>query len=107
MRWGYGCIVVRNLYAYRATNPDMLAWAEDPIGPLNRNYLANNIADCTIAAWGAHPAAVGWWAGYPYNITSALKRPKLYCLGTTVSCQPRHPLYVRGDTTPVEWQRPA
>lgn len=104
-QWGYGCLVVRNLYAYRATDPSSLAWAEDPIGPDNRAYLGNAIAECTVAAWGAHPAATGWWSGYPYDITSALKRRALYCLGTTASGAPRHPLYVRADTTPTRWQQ--
>ena len=103
-RWGYGGIVVRNLYAYRATNPDMLANVDDPIGPENRDYLANQVADCTVVAWGAHPAAVGWWQGYPYDITAALKRPEWLCLGLTSSGMPRHPLYIRADATPFHWE---
>lgn len=105
-QWGYGAVVVRNLYAYRATDPTELVNVDDPIGPMNRTYLANAIAECTVAAWGAHPAAVGWWAGYPYDITSALKRRALYCLGTTMRGEPRHPLYVKGDTLLEPWSRP-
>ncbi|UBV18813.1 DUF1643 domain-containing protein [Mycolicibacterium fortuitum] len=104
--WGYGGIVVHNLYAYRATAPDMLANVDDPIGPANRDYLGNKIATCTIAAWGAHPAAVGWWNGYPYNITAALKRPQLLCLGVNGNGSPKHPLYVPSSRTPIPWEAP-
>lgn len=101
--WGYGGIVVRNLYAYRATDPEVLVNVDDPIGPKNRAYLGNNIAHCTIVAWGANPAAVGWWNGYPYNITAALKRPRLYCLGVNSNGSPKHPLYVPSSRTPLRW----
>lgn len=107
-RWGYGAIVVRNLYAYRATDPLELVNVEDPVGPQNRAYLGNAIGLCTIAAWGANPAAVGWWNGYPFGWQpSAIKRKQLLCLGVTSSGAPRHPLYVRGDTTPVPWDAAA
>jgi hypothetical protein len=106
-RWGYGALLVRNLYAYRATDPSMLVNVADPIGPANRDYLGNRIAHCTIAAWGAHPAATGWWNGYPYDITKAVTRKNLYCLGRTSSGAPRHPLYVKGDTTPTRWDATA
>lgn len=106
--WGYGALLVRNLYAFRATDPAQLAGVEDPVGPLNRSYLANNIAHLTIMAFGAHPAAVGWWNGYPYSWQpKAIKRPALWCLGVTSSGAPKHPLYLRKDTTPVPWDTQA
>ena len=107
--WGYGAIVVHNLYAFRATNPEVLVNLDDPIGPLNAMYLSADRSqdDCTIAAWGANAAALGWWNGYPYDITDVMRGRKLYCLGTTLGGAPRHPLYVRGDATPQPWTPPA
>ena len=54
-RWGFGGIVVVNLYAYRATKPrDMLA-AEDPIGPENDRILGETVSGKTVvAAWGTN-----------------------------------------------------
>lgn len=108
-KWGYGSLVVRNLYAYRATDPIMLSWIEDPIGPENARYLARSDANCTIAAWGANPAAVGWWNGYPYawqpHVLTA-NRPRMYCLGTNANGSPKHPLYVPSSRTPVPWKAP-
>jgi len=107
VKWGYACIVVRNLYALRSPDPSALVNADDPIGPLNRAYLTNNIAACTIAAWGAHPAATGWWNGYPYAWQrTAIKRPNLRCLGVNMNGSPKHPLYVPADTSPTPWTPP-
>lgn len=96
--WGYGAIVVHNLYALRATDPAALGMADDPFGPLNRSYLGNRIGHCTIAAWGANPAARRWFLdGHRIN------RPAVYALGFTADGSPRHPLYVRADATPVRF----
>lgn len=97
MRWGYACIVVRNLYAYRATSPHLLLDAADPIGPRNRAYLANNIADCTIAAWGAS-TVIDRRPALP------LPRRAMHTLGLTRDGHPRHPLYVRSDATPIRFE---
>lgn len=98
--WGYGSIVVRNLYAFRATDPSALRQADDPIGPENLRYLSATDADFTVAAWGANPAATIWWGG---TATKTLTGRKLFCLGTTKSGSPRHPLYVPSRQTPVAW----
>ena len=105
--WGYGGIVVRNLYAYRATNPADLGVIADPIGPENRDYLSRTDADCTIVAWGAHPAAVCWWNGYPFGWQrTVIQRPALFCLGTNANGSPKHPLYVPASRTPTRWENP-
>lgn len=101
-----GRLIVVNLYALRATDPDVLLQTDDPRGPDNRKYLENVIAMANgpvVAAWGS------WW----YSNQTKRNRPALprlsveafardagktlYCLGRTSSNQPRHPLYVKGD----------
>lgn len=102
--WDYGSLVVRNLFAWRATNPAVLANVDDPVGPENRDFLGRSDTDCTIAAWGAHPAAVGWWNGYPYGWQrTAIQRPRLLCLGANANGSPKHPLYVPSSRVPVPW----
>lgn len=106
-RWGYGHVVVRNLYAWRATDPTELVNLDDPVGPENRAYLSRHDADCTIVAWGANPAAVGWWEGYPFAWQrTAIQRPRLFCLGTNANGSPKHPLYVPSSRTPIRWEAP-
>lgn len=102
-RWGYGRVVVRNLFALRATNPQALLAVSggllEALGPWNANYLERTSADCTIAAWGAHAAALEWFAA-----GHRIVRPRLYCLGTNDGGSPKHPLYVPSSRTPIPWE---
>ena len=52
--WGYGGLMVGNLFAYRSPYPRKLKTVDDPIGPENDLYLAAMLseADKVIAAWG-------------------------------------------------------
>ena len=34
-RWGYGALIVTNIFAFRNTNPDQMKVAADPVGPGN------------------------------------------------------------------------
>lgn len=105
--WGYDGIVVHNLYAYRATNPAELVNADDPIGDENRNYLASDGFEFTIAAWGSHPAASIWWHGYPYAWQKTILRNRaLHCLGVNGNGSPKHPLYLAASCTPRPWKAP-
>ena len=52
--WGYGGLMMTNLFAYRATDPEIMLRAKDPIGPENNRLLlayANN-AGVVVGAWG-------------------------------------------------------
>ena len=97
--WGYGGVVVINLFACRATYPTDLKQAIDPVGPRN-NYWLRRIcreAPLVIAAWGndgQHRKRDHWARG-------ALG--ELHCLGITKIGQPRHPLYVRSEAKPIGW----
>lgn len=103
--WGYGRVDVVNLYALRATKPAAL-WAHpDPVGEHNDRWtrLATARAGLVVAAWGAHGARDD--RGAQVAAWLRLLRP-VYCLGTTRSGQPRHPLYVPGDTIPQVYVPP-
>jgi hypothetical protein len=99
-REGFSGIVVTNVFAFRATNPDDLRNAVDPLGPrcheitlATATYaIANNVP--IVCAWGA-------WAGDVNGTAAEFVRAGavLKCLGRTKSGCPRHPLYVKGDAT--------
>lgn len=104
-REGYTGIIVYNLFALRSTDPTKLLQVEDPVGPLNLQYLSL-VGDSTalaIAAWGALSPKLKAQARVQVGILA--KRPApLRALGLTKDGSPRHPLYVRGDAKLVEFK---
>ena len=102
---GYGSFEVINLFGWRATNPGELETVPDPTGPDNERIGDTAIERCdvVICAWGAFPLA-------RHNAVSMCARiramrPAVYCLGTTKSGAPRHPLYVKTGT-PLQVYQP-
>lgn len=97
--WGYGKLLVGNLYALRATDPDELAAADDPVGPENAYWLnwLRRCGDITVAAWGAHKMAAARQA----EVMDLLGG--LHALRVTAKGMPGHPLYLPGDLTPTRW----
>jgi hypothetical protein len=103
--WGYGSIVVVNLFAARATDPGQLCAFLDPIGPDNDQWLFGAVRGLTtIAAWGA--SVPHYWRHRPPAIVERLRAMPdvaLFHLGLTKAGHPKHPLYLAGNTTPVRW----
>jgi hypothetical protein len=105
--WGYGRLVMLNLYAYRSTDPRGLWKVEDPVGPENDHVLAQvcQSAARVVVAWGANAKRERVdRVMLPFIIPR-----RALCLGVTASGMPLHPLYLRADTVPVpfEWERSA
>lgn len=100
-REGAGGIIVVNLYAYRATNPNVLRTVNDPFGPGNGDALANVALEGPamgypiVCAWGASGSLFGGDKAFINQMQQA--GAGLVCLGKTKNGHPRHPLYVRGD----------
>lgn len=59
--WGFGQLIVANLFAFRTPYPRLLWRARDPVGPHNDRWLQRLIAESrtTVAAWGTHGARLG------------------------------------------------
>lgn len=95
---GYGSFEVVNLFAFRATDPAELQRADDPVGPQNDDVIEAAIGRCDIAicAWGAHPMSGNRSGSVRALIRSY--RPAVFCLGTTKSGAPKHPLYIKSGT---------
>jgi hypothetical protein len=97
----YGSFEVVNLFAFRATEPDDLAKAHDPVGSKNDASIERAIARCDlhVCAWGAHPIAERRASTVRQLIRSY--RPAVFCLGKTKAGAPKHPLYIKTGT-PLE-----
>ena len=50
--WGYGGVCMANLFAFRATDPDDMKLARDPVGPENDSWIIQlaSEADIVVAA---------------------------------------------------------
>ena len=96
--WGKGSLWIVNLFAYRTPKPQHLRQVADPIGPDNDRYLlkTQQQVQTLVAAWGN-------WGNLQNRDRTVLqllqKKGRLYCLGITQRQQPRHPLYLRCDTS--------
>lgn len=105
--WGYGGFTVVNLYALRSTDPKTLLKHPDPIGPDNDAELAF-VADSPLyplimLAWGARAPIERASAATKILHRCYDRGAQLATLGWTKGANPRHPLYVRGDTGPTPW----
>ena len=97
--WGFGGLDVVNLFAWRSTRPEALRRVADPVGPRNHAAIASALRESSlvVAAWG-NTAPAREQALRVCRLATRLRTP-LFCLGTTLGGQPRHPLYVRRTTT--------
>lgn len=98
-RWGYGKLIMANLFAFRSTDPSLLKRVEDPVGPDNDSYIQKCVSESNlvIACWGNH--------GKLLNRDKVLmdSLPNLVCLKRNKNRTPHHPLYLSKDITPVPY----
>jgi hypothetical protein len=101
-REGFGGLAMLNLFAYRATDPRQLTAAltrgENIVGALNDSVLTLYATQgrIVLVAWGAG----GSLCARGFDVMRNMQRAGalLRCLGVTQTGDPRHPLYIRGDT---------
>ncbi|MDA7425783.1 DUF1643 domain-containing protein [Thalassococcus lentus] len=101
---GFGALRIANLFAFRATKPQDLRKAKDPVGSDNDALLMDwaEQSDMTLAAWGVHGALLDRAAELAPRLPGDVRH-----LGLTRDGHPRHPLYVSYDTQPQAWPREA
>ena len=102
-RWGYGGLLVTNLFGWRATDPQDMKAAPDPVGRGNDAAIlcAAREAALVVCAWGNHGAHEGRAGAVEGLLRSS--GVKLHCLRRNGSGQPAHPLYLPGKLEPLAW----
>ena len=97
--WGYGSLLMVNLFAYRATMPTELKNVKNPIGNDNDLHIIelSKKADIAVAAWGNE--------GTLLNRDKEVKKilPNLMCLKINKSGQPSHPLYQKKNLKLIKY----
>jgi len=103
-RWGYGGLIVTNIFAWRATDPDDMKAAANPVGRGNDAAIARAASEAAIVvcAWGNH----GQHLGRGGKVIAALRSSgvELHYLKMNGAGQPSHPLYLPGTLEPVSWK---
>lgn len=102
--WGYGGLMVGNLFALRATNPKELIKYEfcDDFNPqypdyVNEKYIAymSEICEKVILAYGNPPIKKWSKPGFKNS----------FHLGLTKLGNPKHPLYLKSESKPIEFNQ--
>lgn len=97
--WGHSALLMANIFAYRATDPNVMKQQPDPIGADNDRYLLEyaNKANVVIAAWGNH----GTHNDRQAKVKALI--PNLHCLKITAAGMPGHPLYLPQTLKPIKF----
>ena len=91
--WGFGKLLVGNLFAFRETDKRVMMNQADPVGPQNDATLLRLVAqaDVTVAAWGAD----GGHMDRDRDVLSMLRlSTALQCLRVNANGTPSHPLHL-------------
>jgi hypothetical protein len=96
--WGYGGVLVGNLYAFRSTDPKALRYTDDPIGEDNIQHIQSliGLTERVIYAWGNNQKEPEW-------LSSLVDTP--YCIDISKKGVPKHPLYLKGELQPKLYLR--
>lgn len=111
MKWGYGSLVILNLFAIRGTDPRKVSRVHDPVGPLNDYWILKSVESAreVICAWGCgqhmkredlnqRPAQI------LAKIEERSPQVNIRCLGYRNDGHPRHPLMLEYATPRIEFE---
>lgn len=108
--WGYGRLVVVNLFALRSTDPTALARSTDAFGVQNDYYIAQAMESAAevIVAWGCQQhMSTEKLKRRPAQLAEFIKalRPdvEVNCLGYRKDGAPRHPVMLPYSTERQPW----
>ena len=104
-RWGFGSIYITNIFAWRATDPQEMKAAKDPVGPGNDAAIvrAAKQSSLVVCAWGNHGAFLDRSA----RVKTLLREQQiqLHALRLNGGGEPAHPLYLPSRLSAVLLQK--
>lgn len=99
--WGYGAFCMTNLFAFRATDPEVMKSSGSHVAGIDNQHHILKIAasaGIVVAAWGKH----GKHMSQDLNAIEWMKsiNVEIYHLGLNKDKTPKHPLYLKASTLP-------
>lgn len=100
-RWGYGTFYMLNIFGLRSTDPKGLYNSANPVGQGNDRAIMEvaQAVDRIVLCWGNH----GQHVERGTKILELLRNFPCHYLTKTKAGQPGHPLYLKADLEPLEW----
>lgn len=102
-RWGFGALVITNIFAWRSTDPKALMLVENPVGRANDAAIvkAAREARLVVCAWGNHGAHLD----RSEAVLELLRRTgiRTHVLRLNGAGHPAHPLYLPASLNPKPW----
>jgi hypothetical protein len=103
-RWGFGALIVTNIFAWRSTDPTALRLVKNPVGRGNDRAIvkAAKEAKLVVCAWGNH----GLHRERARRVVALLREQAiaLNFLKMNDGGEPAHPLYLSGSLKPTPWK---
>ena len=100
--WGYGGILVGNIFSLKTTDPKKLILNQNPLHKFNDcwlKYMASK-SNKIIGAWGNYGTYLKRYKYIKFIL------PNINCIGITNLGQPKHPLYQKKNLLPKEFFYP-
>jgi hypothetical protein len=99
-RWGYGGLIVTNIFGWRATDPEEMKAVRDPVGRGNDRAIlcAARESALVVCAWGNHGAHLGRSIYVREMLAKARIEPRV--LRMNAGGEPAHPLYLPASLEP-------
>ena len=95
---GFGSLYMLNLFAFRATKPEDMFAADDPIGKWNDEWIRIVTKECekVIVCWGNYGAT----NQRDLEVLRLLEEnnTEYYAFGINKNGTPKHPLYLKNDS---------
>lgn len=105
LAWGFQRFVMLNLFAFRATDPDVMRAEPEPTGGIENDVALieqSQRARLVVCAWGVHGEHNSRGAAVRAMLTQA--GVPLHHLGLTKLGHPKHPLYLKSSERPQPWR---
>lgn len=103
--WGYGGLIMLNIFAAVTPYPSLLQAMVNPIGELNTRVIVRHCkkADIVVACWGG----IAYGRDQADHILAMVlkERGEIHCLGVNKDGTPKHPLYLASSTKPRVWRK--